>query len=125
MNETIKDKIASGDASAVVVIITDGEENNSREYDITKVRSMINELQSTGKWTFTFIGANIDSIKTASSYGINTKNVVSFSGDSVSNTKVYKSMSRSFASRASSLDLGTFNSEEFVADEDKDLTTKK
>ena len=125
LNETIKDKIASGDASAVVVIITDGEENNSREYDITKVRSMINELQSTGKWTFTFIGANIDSIKTASSYGINTKNVVSFSGDSVSNTKVYKSMSRSFASRASSLNLGTFNSEEFVADEDKDLTTKK
>ena len=52
---------------------------------------MIEELQATGRWTFTFVGANIDSISTASRYGIDTKNVMQFSADELSNKKVYAS----------------------------------
>jgi len=36
---------------------------------------MIEELQATGRWTFTFVGANIDSISTARNYGIDVKSV--------------------------------------------------
>lgn len=124
LNDKIKNKIESGEATAVVVIITDGEENTSREYDIKKIKSIIKELTSTNKWTFTFVGANIDSISTASSYGINTKNVMSFSSDDLSNSKVYMSMSKSFKSRAASISANDYTPDEFVADDDKDLTTK-
>src|ERR1035437_4233333 len=55
LNDKIKDKIATGEASAVVVIITDGDENASKEYDGSKIKSMIEELQKTERWTFTFI----------------------------------------------------------------------
>lgn len=124
LNEKISDKIASGEASAVVVIITDGEENSSIEFDGHKIKSMIEELQSTGRWTFTFVGANIDSISTAKNYGIDLKNVMQFSSDELSNQKVYKSMSKSFKVRAMAMDSGTYNSDSFLSDEDKDVTTK-
>lgn len=124
LNEKIADKISSGEASAVVVIITDGEENSSKEFDGGKIKSMIEELQNTGRWTFTFIGANIDSISTAKNYGININNVMQFSGDVNSNTRVYRSMSKSFAARASSIDFGEYKSDTFLSDDDKDVTTK-
>lgn len=125
LNDSISDKIVSGEASAVVVIITDGEENSSREYDIERVKSIISELQNTNSWTFTFVGANIDSISTAKSFGINTNNVMQFSADMSSNSRVYRSMAKSFNSRAASLDMDMYSSKDFLCDEDKDLTTKQ
>lgn len=126
LNEKIGEKVAAGDAAAVVVIITDGQENASREYDGLKIKSMIEELQGTDRWTFTFVGANIDTISTARNYGINTNNVMNFSSDTDSNSKVYRSISRSFKSRASSIDDNVlYSSGVFLSDEDKDVTTKK
>ena len=85
---------------------------------------MIEELQSTGRWTFTFVGANIDSISTAQNYGIDVKNVMQFSADEISNQKVYKSMAKSLKVRAVSMDAGMYKSDSFLSDEDKDVTTK-
>ncbi len=47
------------DATAMVTIITDGEENSSQHYSFHKVASIISRLKELG-WTFNFIGANID-----------------------------------------------------------------
>lgn len=124
LNSRIQNEIATGDASAVVVIITDGEENSSSKFNGTKIKSIIEELQATGRWTFTFVGANIDAITTAQNYGINLKNVMSFSSDTLSNSRVYAGMSKSFKARAASMDSGLYSSEDFLADEDKDVTTK-
>lgn len=124
LNSRIHKEIEAGDASAVVVIITDGEENSSRYFDGKKIKSIIEELQATGRWTFTFVGANIDSITTARNYGIDVKNVMSFSADSLSNSKVYQTVSKSMKSRAVSMDSGLYSSKDFLADEDKDVTTK-
>jgi hypothetical protein len=96
----------------------------SIEFDGKKIKSMIEELQATGNWTFTFVGANIDSISTAKNYGISTHNVVQFSADEISNAKVYKSMSKSFKTRAMAMDSGSYDSDSFISDEDKDITTK-
>jgi len=124
LNSRIQKEIESGDASAVVVIITDGEENSSHTFDGKKIKSIIEELQNTGRWTFTFVGANIDSITTAQNYGINLKNVMSFSADSSSNTRVYGAMSKSMKVRAAGMSGGSYSSEDFLADEDKDVSTK-
>ena len=57
-------------AKTLFVIITDGEENASREYTYDKVKHMITRQQEKYGWEFMFLGANIDAAKEAAKYGI-------------------------------------------------------
>lgn len=52
------------DSVAVVTIITDGMENASREYTGPTIKKLVDELKGEG-WTFTYMGANQDSIEVA------------------------------------------------------------
>lgn len=54
----------------VFVIITDGQENASHEYNHGKVFEMIEHQREKYSWMFVFLGANQDAIKTASSLGM-------------------------------------------------------
>jgi len=54
----------------LVTIITDGEENSSKEFTGQMIKKMIDELKALG-WVFTFIGANIDVEKVAAQISIN------------------------------------------------------
>lgn len=56
----------------VFVIITDGEENSSREYSLAQLKKMIETQQSIYKWQFTFLGANQDAFAEAGGMGIPT-----------------------------------------------------
>lgn len=60
--ETRPDKV-------VVVIITDGYENSSREYNLRRVRQLIDQQTKAG-WEFLFLGANIDAFEAASNLGM-------------------------------------------------------
>lgn len=68
-------------SNVVYVIITDGYENASREYNASQIRQMISERQKAG-WEFVFLGANIDAISTAESYGIKSSRAANFKADS-------------------------------------------
>ncbi|MEE3380597.1 MAG: vWA domain-containing protein [Succiniclasticum sp.] len=57
-------------AHVLFVIITDGEENSSREYTSRKVKEMIERQKSKYGWEFVFLGANIDAVATAEEFGI-------------------------------------------------------
>ena len=52
-----------------VVILTDGQENSSREYTKAHVKDLIEERQRNG-WTFVYLGANQDAFAEAGSIGI-------------------------------------------------------
>jgi uncharacterized protein YegL len=75
-NET---KIINDEMSVVVVILTDGMENASREFTYHQIAKTIEELEATEKWNFTFLGADIDAIHTSKMLNIRRENVVSFS----------------------------------------------
>lgn len=47
------------DYNVLVTVLTDGEENSSREYSGQAIRKLIDEL-TLGNWTFTYMGANHD-----------------------------------------------------------------
>ena len=59
----------SGDYNVLVTILTDGEENASKEYSGVAIKKMIEELKMQN-WTFTYIGANHDVEEFASSISI-------------------------------------------------------
>ena len=54
----------------LVVIITDGYENSSCEYNIKQVKAMIERQKGKYNWEFVFLGANIDAISAAGDIGI-------------------------------------------------------
>jgi hypothetical protein len=61
------------------VIITDGQENASRDFSYSKIKEMIEHQKSTYNWDFTFLGANIDTFNVASNLGIAGCKAMSFS----------------------------------------------
>jgi uncharacterized protein YegL len=54
----------------IFVVVTDGEENSSREYTAPQVKALVEEQQEKWGWTFLFLGANIDAFAVAGGYGI-------------------------------------------------------
>lgn len=54
----------------VFVIITDGLENASRQFNAQRVRQMIEHQRDVYKWEFIFLGANIDSYAVTEDIGI-------------------------------------------------------
>lgn len=75
------------------VIITDGEENSSREYSVKRIREMVEHQKSKYGWDFIFLGANIDAIETAGRFGISADRAVDYVPDSVGTALNYQVMS--------------------------------
>lgn len=46
--------------SVLMVIISDGFENSSKEYTAETIKGMIMELQATNRWTFSYMGDIVD-----------------------------------------------------------------
>jgi len=70
----LRKKVAQDD-KVLVTIITDGYENSSKEYSGAAIKTLVESLRAKG-WVFTYIGANQDVEKVASSISIN--NVMKF-----------------------------------------------
>lgn len=67
----------------VVVILTDGYENSSKYFNLEQVRSMIQRLEATGRWTFSFIGATLDAVDVAKQMAIREQNSFHFKKESM------------------------------------------
>lgn len=67
--------------NVMFVIITDGEENASREYSAQKVKDMIELEKEKYGWEFVFLGANIDAVETAGRFGISADRVADYVPD--------------------------------------------
>lgn len=80
--------------SVMFVIITDGEENASREYSAQKVRAMIEHQREKYGWEFVFLGANIDAVETAGRFGISADRAVDYVPDSVGTELNFQMMSK-------------------------------
>ena len=76
-------KTGTGDKSHVIfIIITDGQENASREYTADQIRKMIGKQKKKHGWEFIFLGANIDSVATAATMGISKDMAANYQADS-------------------------------------------
>ena len=57
------------DAVVMVTVITDGLENDSKEYSGRAIKALVKELRENG-WTFNYMGANQDAVEVAISMNI-------------------------------------------------------
>jgi hypothetical protein len=71
------------DTTVVVIILTDGYENSSRNFRLVDIKRMIARLEETGKWTFSFIGATLDAVEVAAQMDIKAQNSFAFSKETM------------------------------------------
>lgn len=75
----------------IFVIITDGEENSSREFTKGRVFSMVQHQKDKYGWLFMYLGANQDAIQEASGYGIGGTFAMSYNaGNSAAVNDTYR-----------------------------------
>lgn len=79
------------------VIITDGEENSSREYSADKVKAQIERQKTKFGWEFIFLGANIDAVQTARRFGIAPDRAIDYLADSEGTELNFKVMASAVA----------------------------
>ena len=72
----LRDKDVAGEempGKTLVVVMTDGMENNSKEYKLTQVQEMIKEQTEKYSWTFIYQGTDITTTKAADDLGFSIK----------------------------------------------------
>ena len=77
---------ATTDNRVLATIITDGQENASREYTGQQIHQMVNELKALG-WVFTYIGADHDVEEAAKKIGV--ANVLRFDKSTIGTKKMF------------------------------------
>ena len=65
-------------AKVIVAILTDGQENASRDYTFSRVAGMIKHQQEKYSWEFLFLAANQDAIAAAGALSIGAKDAIAF-----------------------------------------------
>jgi hypothetical protein len=58
-----------------------GKDRGSSEYTAATLANVIERLQKTGKWTFTYLGTNHDLAKVATTLGLPVGNVCSYTAE--------------------------------------------
>ena len=101
------------------VIITDGEENASREYSAQKIRAMIERQKNRYGWEFIFLGANIDAVETAERFGIAPDRAQSYHSDSAGTELNYQVVSKAVSTFRETAAMPAQWSEEIAADFEK------
>lgn len=76
----------------IVCILTDGGENQSREYKHDQIQTMVKHAEQHG-WSFVFLAANQDAFAAGASYGISAAHTMSFAANKGGTQSAYASMS--------------------------------
>ncbi len=81
LNKEIK-KLDEEPTNVVALIVTDGFENASQEYDSDKIKKLIEKHRDKKQWEFVFLGANQDAILTAHELGLRGTSALTYTPSS-------------------------------------------
>ena len=102
----------------IFVVITDGYENASREFNKSQISEMVKRHEEDDEWDFVFIGANMDSIAEGGSMGVRACNTLNYCATGEGTRNLYKGLSdnmtsyRCSTSRGKGGKIGFFENEE-------------
>ncbi|MCO6463307.1 MAG: VWA domain-containing protein [Saprospiraceae bacterium] len=104
------------DYNVLVTVLTDGEENDSKEFSGNDIKKLIEKLKME-RWTFTYIGTDHDVDKVATSLSINNTMIFEKSGYGVK--EMFAKEARARRSYGEKLDLNLDTSSNFYEDEEE------
>jgi len=79
-----------------LVIVTDGEENSSREWTQPAIKALLEGVQKDHGWAVIYLAANVDAFKTGAAMGLHSGHTMSYDAEHIA----YAMSSASRASRA-------------------------
>lgn len=106
------------------VIVTDGEENSSREFTREQIVSLISEKEKSEKWTFVYLAAGQDAWRGASFIGISTPGTTySYSGRKGTTAIASAALQHAttdYLEREATMSAGFFGDDTVVATDDEE-----
>jgi hypothetical protein len=108
-------RVANGlaEEDVVFITITDGQENQSREYNLPKITQLINECKAAG-WTFVYMSADLNAYADAAAMGYDRGSTQHFAPTADGAGKAFTSMSRNMSNmRDKKRRMEEFDSREF------------
>lgn len=79
----------------VVLIITDGCENASREFNAPRVKAMVEHQQAKYKWQFVYLGSSLSTFADAAEIGVRPGSTYSYAGSGVGAQNMFSTVARS------------------------------
>ena len=89
----------------IFVITTDGMENASRLYSYSQVQQMVKRQREKYGWEFLFLGANMDAISAARSFGIREDRTVRYACDGAGTSLNFQVAGKAIAKVRSGQDI--------------------
>lgn len=81
-------------SKVVFAVVTDGQENSSREFRKDQVEKMIKEKTEKSDWQFVFLSADLAAIGDARSVGIRPAAMLAFQKDQIGSRRAWESLSK-------------------------------
>jgi hypothetical protein len=88
----------------VVLVMTDGQENSSREYTLGEIRELVERQEQEWKWKFLFLGANLDATTEGAKMGVSKKMSMSYAAKGSTVRESLRATSSNLANYRTSLD---------------------
>ncbi len=73
----------------IVAILTDGQENSSREFQQKQVFDLVSAKREEDKWEFVYLGANQDAMTAGHSIGVAVSNSFNYNSTGVGTVRAY------------------------------------
>lgn len=85
VNNLLSAKNKANRESVIITILTDGEENQSRNFKSTDIKGMVEKAEAKN-WGFMFLGANIDAFHAGSALGFGVSNTIQYNVNNIGAT---------------------------------------
>ena len=93
----------------IFVIITDGQENSSKEYNREQIMKMIQRKENDDNWEFIYLGANQDAIEEGGSMGFRASSSMTYAGNGEGTRKAFMAVSEGMTTYRCSADLDSID----------------
>src|SRR5258706_3780732 len=105
-----------GNSAFLVIIVSDGQENYSKEFRHT-LPAMIKRKQETGRWTFVYVGSNQDLSHVAQSLYIPFTNTFAFESNAVGTAAAFNASSGGMSTYFAGRKRGLTSSDSYFGDQ--------
>lgn len=65
----------------IMLVVTDGQENSSREWTYTQVQELVERQKNNYQWEFIFLGANMDAVSEGSKIGVGAASSLTYNAN--------------------------------------------